>query len=83
MLELLMRGQPRQQLGRCWAVPEVYSIEAAARPAHDRARENGALALANVHLLFGDGMAGFAKGARPTQPLFLQQAARAISSRLA
>ena len=34
------------------------------RGLHDRARENlRPLRLANLHLLFGDGMAGFAKGA--------------------
>jgi protein-L-isoaspartate(D-aspartate) O-methyltransferase len=42
---------------------EVYSIERL-RALHDRARANlRPLRLANVHLLFGDGMAGFAKGA--------------------
>ncbi|MEJ5991879.1 protein-L-isoaspartate(D-aspartate) O-methyltransferase [Ramlibacter sp. PS3R-8] len=42
---------------------EVYSIERL-RGLHERARENlRAFRLANVHLLFGDGMAGFAKGA--------------------
>jgi protein-L-isoaspartate(D-aspartate) O-methyltransferase len=42
---------------------EVYSIERL-RGLHDRARANlRAFRLANVHLLFGDGMAGFAKGA--------------------
>jgi len=42
---------------------EVYSIERL-RGLHDKARENlRLLRLANVHLLFGDGMAGFAKGA--------------------
>jgi protein-L-isoaspartate(D-aspartate) O-methyltransferase len=42
---------------------EVYSIERL-RGLHDKARENlRPLRLANVHLLFGDGMAGFAKGA--------------------
>jgi protein-L-isoaspartate(D-aspartate) O-methyltransferase len=42
---------------------EVYSIERL-RGLHDKARENlRAFRLANVHLLFGDGMAGFAKGA--------------------
>jgi protein-L-isoaspartate(D-aspartate) O-methyltransferase len=42
---------------------EVYSIERL-RGLHDRARENlRAFRLANVHLLFGDGMAGFAQGA--------------------
>ena len=42
---------------------EVYSIERL-RGLHDKARENlRAFRLANVHLLFGDGMAGFARGA--------------------
>ncbi len=42
---------------------EVYSIERL-RGLHDRARDNlRHLRLANVHLLFGDGMAGYAKGA--------------------
>lgn len=42
---------------------EVYSIERV-RGLHDKARDKlRALRLANVHLLFGDGMAGFAKGA--------------------
>jgi protein-L-isoaspartate(D-aspartate) O-methyltransferase len=42
---------------------EVYSIERL-RGLHDKARSNlRPLALANVHLLFGDGMAGYAKGA--------------------
>ncbi|MBI2768542.1 MAG: protein-L-isoaspartate(D-aspartate) O-methyltransferase [Burkholderiales bacterium] len=42
---------------------EVYSIERL-RGLHDRARENlRHFRLANVHLLFGDGMAGYAKGA--------------------
>lgn len=42
---------------------EVYSMERL-RGLHDKARENlRELRLANVHLLFGDGMAGFAKGA--------------------
>ena len=42
---------------------EVYSIERL-RGLHDRARTNlRAFRLANVHLLFGDGMEGFAKGA--------------------
>ena len=42
---------------------EVYSMERL-RGLHDRARENlRTLRLANVHLLFGDGMNGFAKGA--------------------
>ena len=42
---------------------EVYSIERL-RGMHDKARENlRHLRLPNVHLLFGDGMAGYAKGA--------------------
>jgi protein-L-isoaspartate(D-aspartate) O-methyltransferase len=42
---------------------EVYSIERL-RGLHDKARENlRPFRLANVHLLFGDGMAGYAKGA--------------------
>jgi protein-L-isoaspartate(D-aspartate) O-methyltransferase len=42
---------------------EVYSIERL-RGLHDKARENlRAFRLPNVHLLFGDGMAGFAQGA--------------------
>jgi protein-L-isoaspartate(D-aspartate) O-methyltransferase len=42
---------------------EVYSIERL-RGLHDKARDNlRALRLPNLHLLFGDGMAGFAKGA--------------------
>lgn len=42
---------------------EVYSIERL-RGLHDKARENlRTLRLPNVHLLFGDGMEGFARGA--------------------
>ncbi len=42
---------------------EVYSIERL-RWLHDKARDNlRHLQLAHVHLLFGDGMAGFARGA--------------------
>lgn len=42
---------------------EVYSIERL-RGLHEKARENlRHFRLANVHLLFGDGMAGYAKGA--------------------
>jgi protein-L-isoaspartate(D-aspartate) O-methyltransferase len=42
---------------------EVYSIERL-RGLHDKARDNlRPLRLANVHLLFGDGMQGYAKGA--------------------
>jgi protein-L-isoaspartate(D-aspartate) O-methyltransferase len=46
-----------------WVASEVYSIERL-RGLHDKARENlRHFRLANVHLLFGDGMAGYAKGA--------------------
>ena len=42
---------------------EVYSIERL-RGLHDKARDNlRPLRLANLHLLFGDGMVGYAKGA--------------------
>lgn len=42
---------------------EVYSIERI-RGLHEKARENvRTLRLANLHLLFGDGMVGYAKGA--------------------
>ena len=42
---------------------EVYSIERL-RGLHDKARENlRTLRLPNLHLLFGDGMMGYAKGA--------------------
>ncbi|MDZ7937910.1 MAG: protein-L-isoaspartate(D-aspartate) O-methyltransferase [Rhodoferax sp.] len=42
---------------------EVYSIERL-RGLHDKARDNlRPMRLPNVHLLFGDGMQGFAKGA--------------------
>jgi len=42
---------------------EVYSIERL-RGLHERARDNlRPFRLANVHLIFGDGMAGFAQGA--------------------
>lgn len=44
-------------------VQEVYSIERL-RALHEKARDNlRAFRLANVHLLFGDGMAGYAQGA--------------------
>jgi protein-L-isoaspartate(D-aspartate) O-methyltransferase len=79
MVELLLAGQaPGTRLGRVLEVgtgcgyqaavlskvaAEVYSIERL-RGLHDRARDNlRHFRLANVHLLFGDGMAGFAKGA--------------------
>ena len=42
---------------------EVYSIERL-RGLHDKARDNlRPLRIANIHLLFGDGMEGYAKGA--------------------
>ena len=77
MIALLREGQPGP-LGRVLEVgtgcgyqaavlsrvaTEVYSIERL-RALHEKARENlRTLRLPNVHLLFGDGMAGFAKGA--------------------
>ncbi len=77
MIELLRQGRPGK-LGRVLEVgtgcgyqaavlsllaTEVYSIERL-RGLHDKARENlRTLRLPNVHLLFGDGMAGFPKGA--------------------
>jgi protein-L-isoaspartate(D-aspartate) O-methyltransferase len=77
MLELLRQGQA-QALGRVLEIgtgcgyqaallsqlcTEVYSIERL-RGLHDKARDNlRLLRLANVHLLFGDGMLGYAKGA--------------------
>jgi protein-L-isoaspartate(D-aspartate) O-methyltransferase len=77
MLELLRQGRPGK-LGRVLEVgtgcgyqaallsllaDEVYSIERL-RGLHDKARDNlRPLRLANLHLLFGDGMQGYAKGA--------------------
>jgi protein-L-isoaspartate(D-aspartate) O-methyltransferase len=77
MAELLRNGAPGR-LGRVLEIGtgcgyqaavlsllahEVYSIERL-RGLHDKARDNlRHLALANLHLLFGDGMAGYAKGA--------------------
>ena len=77
MLELLRNGNSGK-LGRVLEIgtgcgyqaavlsciaTEVYSIERL-RGLHDRARENlRHLRLANLHLLFGDGMVGYAKGA--------------------
>jgi protein-L-isoaspartate(D-aspartate) O-methyltransferase len=77
MLELLRNGQSGK-LGRVLEIgtgcgyqaavlsllaTEVYSIERL-RGLHDKARENlRHLRLANLHLLFGDGMEGYAKGA--------------------
>lgn len=72
------RRQPSGKLGRVLEIgtgcgyqaavlsvvaAEVYSIERL-RGLHDKARENlRPFRLANVHLLFGDGMVGYAKGA--------------------
>jgi protein-L-isoaspartate(D-aspartate) O-methyltransferase len=77
MIELLRNGIPGK-MGRVLEIGtgcgyqavvlselanEVYSIERL-RGLHDKARENlRTLRLPNVHLLFGDGMAGCAKGA--------------------
>lgn len=77
MIELLLAGRGGR-LGRVLEVgtgcgyqaavlshvaSEVYSIERL-RGLHDRARENlRTFRLPNVHLLFGDGMQGFAQGA--------------------
>ena len=77
MIELLCNGRS-DKLGRVLEIGtgcgyqaavlslvarEVYSIERL-RGLHDKARDNlRAFRLPNVHLLFGDGMAGFAKGA--------------------
>jgi protein-L-isoaspartate(D-aspartate) O-methyltransferase len=77
MLELLRNGAPGM-LGRVLEIgtgcgyqaavlgqlaDEVYSIERL-RGLHDKARENlRPFRLPNVHLLFGDGMVGYAKGA--------------------
>lgn len=77
MLELLRQGSATR-LGRVLEIgtgcgyqaavlsllcTEVYSIERL-RGLHDKARDNlRPLRLANVHLLFGDGMVGYAKGA--------------------
>jgi protein-L-isoaspartate(D-aspartate) O-methyltransferase len=79
MLELLREGKGAgERLGRVLEIGtgcgyqaavlshlagEVYSIDRL-RGLHEKARENlRHFRLANVHLLFGDGMAGFAKGA--------------------
>ena len=77
MLELILQGRPGK-LGRVLEIgtgcgyqaallgqlaAEVYSIERL-RGLHDKARENlRPFRLPNVHLLFGDGMLGYAKGA--------------------
>ena len=56
---------------------EVYSIERL-RALHDKARANlRSLRLANVHLLFGDGMQGYAKGA-PYQSIIAAAVGEAI-----
>jgi protein-L-isoaspartate(D-aspartate) O-methyltransferase len=78
MVELLLAGSPAGKLGRILEIgtgcgyqaavlaqvaTEVYSIERL-RGLHERARTNlRPLRLANVHLLFGDGMQGFGQGA--------------------
>jgi protein-L-isoaspartate(D-aspartate) O-methyltransferase len=77
MIELLRNGKPGKQ-GRVLEIgtgcgyqaavlsllaDEVYSMERL-RGLHDKARENlRHFRLPNVHLLFGDGMVGYAKGA--------------------
>ena len=77
MLELLRQGAPAK-LGRVLEIgtgcgyqaavlsqlaSEVYSIERL-RGLHDKARENlRPMRLPNVHLIFGDGMLGYAQGA--------------------
>jgi protein-L-isoaspartate(D-aspartate) O-methyltransferase len=77
MLELLRNGSDGK-LGRVLEIgtgcgyqaavlsllaTEVYSIERL-RGLHDKARDNlRPLRLPNLHLLFGDGMVGYAKGA--------------------
>ncbi len=77
MVELLLQGATGK-LGRVLEIgtgcgyqaavlsmvaQEVYSIERL-RGLHDKARENlRPMRLPNVHLLFGDGMVGYAKGA--------------------
>ena len=77
MLELILQGRPGK-LGRVLEIgtgcgyqaallaqlaTEVYSIERL-RGLHEKARENlRPFRLPNVHLLFGDGMIGYAKGA--------------------
>ena len=77
MIDLLRNGAPGK-LGRVLEIgtgcgyqaavlslvaSEVYSLERL-RGLHEKARENlRTLRLPNVHLLFGDGMVGYAKGA--------------------
>jgi protein-L-isoaspartate(D-aspartate) O-methyltransferase len=78
MVELLLAGSPSGKLGRVLEIgtgcgyqaavlaqvaTEVYSIERL-RGLHEKARANlRHFRLPNVHLLFGDGMQGFAQGA--------------------
>jgi protein-L-isoaspartate(D-aspartate) O-methyltransferase len=78
MVELLLAGSPSGRLGRVLEIgtgcgyqaavlaqvaTEVYSIERL-RGLHEKARANlRHFRLPNVHLLFGDGMQGFAQGA--------------------
>jgi protein-L-isoaspartate(D-aspartate) O-methyltransferase len=78
MIELLLAGSPSGRLGRVLEIgtgcgyqaavlgvvaSEVYSVERL-RGLHEKARENlRPFRLANVHLLFGDGMVGYARGA--------------------
>jgi protein-L-isoaspartate(D-aspartate) O-methyltransferase len=78
MLELLRQAAPNGKLGRVLEIgtgcgyqaavlsriaSEVYSIERL-RGLHDKARENlRHLRLRNLHLIFGDGMVGYEKGA--------------------
>jgi len=78
MLELLRDGRQGAKLGRVLEIgtgcgyqaavlahlaSEVYSIERL-RGLHDRARENlRLLRVHNLHLLYGDGMLGYARGA--------------------
>jgi protein-L-isoaspartate(D-aspartate) O-methyltransferase len=78
MIELLLAGAASGRLGRVLEIgtgcgyqaavlsvvaSEVYSVERL-RGLHEKARENlRPFRLANVHLLLGDGMVGFARGA--------------------
>jgi protein-L-isoaspartate(D-aspartate) O-methyltransferase len=78
MLELLLEGRQGHKLGRVLEIgtgcgyqaavlarlaTEVYSIERL-RGLHDKARENlRLLRVPNLHLLYGDGMLGYARGA--------------------
>lgn len=78
MIELLLASAPSGRLGRVLEIGtgcgyqaavlsqlavEVYSVERL-RGLHEKARDNlRPFRLRNVHLLFGDGTAGYAKGA--------------------